>query len=107
MAHQPRKFDLKLDGISENQIAQHRDILYAGDGTKLNEIEEKLKTVDITKANQTFSDLRSLKIDESFALNGVILHELYFGNLGGKDSKPSGGLSEMIAGEWGSVDKWT
>ncbi len=106
MAHQPRKFDLKLDGISENQIAQHRDILYAGYVTKLNEIEDKLKTVDITKANQTFSDLRSLKIDESFALNGVILHELYFGNLGGKGSKPSGGLSEMIAGEWGSLDKW-
>ncbi len=106
MAHQPKKFDLKLDGISENQISQHRDILYAGYVNKLNEIEERLKTVDLSKANQTFSDLRALKVDETFALNGVVLHELYFENLGGKGGKPTGGLSDMIAKEWGSYDKW-
>lgn len=106
MAHQPRTFDLKLDGISENQIAQHRDILYAGYVKKLNEIEDKLKTVDISTANQTFSDLRSLKIDETFALNGVVLHELYFENLGGKDSKPTGALADEIKKQWGSFDKW-
>jgi len=106
MAHQTRTFDLKLDGISENQISQHRDILYAGYVKKLNEIEEKLKTVDVSTANQTFSDLRSLKIDESFALNGVILHELYFENLGGKDSKPAGALAKAINSGWGSVEKW-
>ncbi len=107
MAHQPKKFDIKLDGISENQISQHRDILYAGYVNKLNEIEEKLKNVDISKANQTFSDLRALKADETFALNGVILHELYFENLGGRNMKPKGKLSDLIAREFGSFEKWS
>lgn len=106
--HQPKKFDLKLDGISENQISQHRDILYAGYVNKLNEIEERLRSVDISKSNQVFSDLRALKTDETFALNGVVLHELYFENLGAKaGAKPAGKLSDLIAREWGSFEKWT
>lgn len=107
MAHQPRKFDLKaLDGISDSQISQHRDILYTGYVNKLNEIEERLRSVDITKANQVFSDFRALKADETFALNGVILHELYFENLGGRESKPKGRLADMLAKEFGSFEKW-
>ncbi len=113
MPHQPKKFELKgLDGISDNQISQHRDILYAGYVNKLNEIEERLKAVDVSKANQIFSDLRALKADETFALNGVVLHELYFENLGGKGGitpsggKPKGKLADLIATEWGSFEKW-
>lgn len=107
MPHQPKKFELKgLDGISDNQISQHRDILYAGYVNKLNEIEERLKSVDVSKANQIFSDLRALKADETFALNGVVLHELYFENLGGKGGKATGKLSDMIALNFGSFDKW-
>ncbi|MBI5902112.1 MAG: superoxide dismutase [Deltaproteobacteria bacterium] len=107
MAHQPKKFELKgLDGISESQISQHRDILYTGYVNKLNEIEERLRSVDITKANQVFSDFRALKADETFALNGVILHEFYFENLGGKEIKPKGKLADMLAKEFGSFEKW-
>lgn len=106
MPHMPKQFPLKLDGISENQIAQHRDVLYAGYVAKLNEIEDRIKTVDLSKANQTFSDLRSLKIDETFALNGVVLHELYFENLGAKGEKPKGKLADLITREFGSFDKW-
>lgn len=107
MAHQPKKFELKgLDGISDNQISQHRDILYAGYVNKLNEIEDRLKGVDISKANQIFSDLRALKADETFALNGVVLHELYFENLGTGKKKPTGKLSDAISRDFGSLDKW-
>ncbi len=107
MAHQPRKFELKgLDGISDNQISQHMDILYAGYVNKLNEIEERLKGVDITKANQVFSDFRALKAEESFALNGVVLHELYFGNLGGKAALPTGKLQDLMARDFGSFEDW-
>lgn len=106
MTHQAKKFDLTLDGISEKQISQHRDILYAGYVNKLNEIEEKLKTADTTKANQAFSEFRALKVEESFALNGVVLHELYFENLGVKSAKPTGKLSDLMARDFGSFDKW-
>lgn len=108
MAHQTKTFELKgLDGISEEQIKQHRDTLYAGYVNKLNEIEERLKGVDLSKANQTFSDLRALKADETFALNGVILHELYFENLGGKGGKAEGKLADLMARDFGSFDSWT
>lgn len=106
MTHQVKKFDLTLEGISDKQISQHRDILYAGYVNKLNEIEERLKTADITKANQAFSDFRALKVEETFALNGVVLHELYFENLGVKSAKPTGKLSDLLAREFGSFDKW-
>ncbi|MBI5238529.1 MAG: superoxide dismutase [Deltaproteobacteria bacterium] len=104
---QIRKFDIKgLDGISDNQIAQHRDILYAGYVNKLNEIEERLLTVDLTKANQIFSEFRALKADETFALNGVVLHELYFENLGSSSSKPTDKLQSLISRDFGTLDKW-
>ena len=108
MAHQPKKFTIKgLDGISDNQISQHMDILYVGYVNKLNEIEERLKAVDRGKANQIFSDFRALKADETFALNGVILHELYFENLSAKSEKKAvGKLADMIAREFGSFEKW-
>ncbi|MBI5560941.1 MAG: superoxide dismutase [Deltaproteobacteria bacterium] len=105
--YQIRKFELKgLDGISDNQIAQHRDILYAGYVNKLNEISERLKTCDISKANQVFSDFRALKADETFALNGVVLHEFYFENLGEKGASRSPELSSLMARDFGSVEQW-
>ena len=108
MAHTVKKFNLTgLDGISDDQIAQHRDILYAGYVKKLNEIEERLKSVDLSTSNQVFSELRALKTEETFALNGVILHEIYFGSLGGKkDDKPSGTLLELIERDFGSYESW-
>lgn len=106
MTHQVKKFDLTLEGISDKQISQHRDILYAGYVNKLNEIEERLKTADLTKANQAFSDFRALKVEETFAMNGVVLHELYFENLGVKSAKPAGKLSDLLAREFGSFDRW-
>lgn len=107
MAHEIREFKLTgLTGISDNQISQHRDILYAGYVKKLNEIEEKLKGVDLSTANQTFSALRALKADETFALNGVILHELYFGNLGGGGGEPGDKVAELLTRDFGSTEKW-
>jgi Fe-Mn family superoxide dismutase len=107
MAHQAKEYKLSgLDGISDNQISQHRDILYKGYVAKLNEIEEKLKAVNIATANQIQSDLRALKSDETFALNGVVLHELYFENLGGAGSKPDGGVKDLIERDFGSTDKF-
>ena len=42
-----------------------------------------------TKANATYSDLRELKVEYSFALGGVKNHELYFNNIGGKGGEPT------------------
>lgn len=96
----------QLDGLSEKQLKEHHDVLYVGYVKKSAEIEEKLKTVDIASANATFSDLRELKMEETFALNGVKLHEGYFDNMKSGGSECSGKIREMIERDFGSYEKW-
>ncbi|MEK9166398.1 MAG: Fe-Mn family superoxide dismutase [Patescibacteria group bacterium] len=101
----------ELDGLSEKQLKEHHDVLYAGYVKKIGEIEEKLKNVDIASANATFSDLRELKMEETFALNGVRLHEGYFDNMapppaGGGGAAPPGRIAEMISRDFSSYENW-
>ena len=95
----------ELKGISEKTMTEHYK-LYEGYVKKTNEIMEKLESVDKTSANQTYSDIRSLKVDLSFALGGVKNHETYFEHLGGEGGKPSGKLLERIEKDFGSFDAW-
>jgi len=97
---------LQMDGISAEQITQHYELLYKGYVAKVNEIWQRLETVERSKANQTFSDLRACKSEESFALNGCKLHEYYFDNLGGQGGAPGSKLAELIARDFGSFEAW-
>ena len=72
---------LELDGISRETIEAHYR-LYQGYVAKRNEILGKLDEVDRASANQVYSDLRSLKVDLSFAIGGIKNHEIYFEHLG-------------------------
>lgn len=103
----PKQFDSirELLGISEKTMTQHFK-LYEGYVKKANEIEEKLATTDLASANQTYSELRALKVEYSFALGGIKNHEIYFECLGGNGDRPSGALAEMIARDFGSYEKW-
>ena len=66
-----------LDGISEKTVTVHHDTLYAGYVNKRNEIEEGLKDVDRSKANQAYSAYRALKLEETspqtdrFCMNSI------------------------------------
>ena len=108
MAHEAKAYPLegKLEGFTDNQIQQHGDILYKGYINKLNEVEEKLGSADRSKANQIYSEFRGLKADETFALNGVVLHEIYFENMGGKGTKPGAETAKLIDRDFGGFDKW-
>ena len=77
----------ELNGISARTMEEHYE-LYKGYVAKTNEIQEKLTSVDRTSANQTFSDLRALRVELSFATGGVKNHEIYFGHLGGRGGNP-------------------
>jgi Fe-Mn family superoxide dismutase len=79
--------------------------LYEGYVNKANETREKLATIDPSKGNATYSEVRALKRGESFALNGAKLHELYFEQLGGS-GKPSGGLLKVIQQQYQSYEKF-
>jgi len=59
----------ELNGISARTMEEHYE-LYKGYIGKTNEIQEKLNGVDRGTANQIYSDLRSLRIDLSFATGG-------------------------------------
>ena len=96
----------ELDGLSEKQLKEHHDVLYAGYVKKVGEIEEKLKNADLAAANATYSDLRELKTEETFALNGVKLHEGYFDNMVSGGSNPSGKILEMLKRDFGSYENW-
>lgn len=95
MAYDAKNYDHlkggKLKGLSDSQLDQHFT-LYKGYVAKLNEIEEKLSTIDNTKPNYSFNEYSELKRREAVAFNGSFLHELYFENLGA-----DGGLSPDLA----------
>jgi superoxide dismutase, Fe-Mn family len=95
----------ELNGISQRTQEEHYE-LYKAYVAKTNEIQKKLDTVDRSTANQTFSDLRSLRVDLSFAVGGMKNHEIYFGHLGGKGGQPKGKTLELINRDFPSYDAW-
>ncbi|MBI3973831.1 MAG: superoxide dismutase [Chloroflexi bacterium] len=93
-----------LQGISEKTIETHHDKLYPGYVNKRNEIDAALPNADRSKAAQTYSEYRALKLEETFNADGQILHELYFSHLGGRSGRPSGALADQINRDFGSFD---
>ena len=75
---------LELDGISRESVEAHYR-LYEGYVDKRNEILEKLGSVDLSAANQVYSEVRALKVELSFAVGGIKNHEIYFEHLGGDE----------------------
>ena len=104
---EPKKFASirELTGISARTMEEHYE-LYKGYIAKTNEIQEKLGAVDRTTANQIFSDLRSLRVDYSFAIGGMKNHEIFFSHLGGKGGAPTGKLKSQIERDYPSYDAW-
>ena len=100
------QYNSTVTAISKKQYDIHLE-LYDGYVNKINEIWRELQTdPQREKANATYSKYRGLKKGETYALDGVILHELYFENLGGTNNTPSGAALELINRYFGSYDNW-
>ena len=95
----------ELDGISREAVEAHYK-LYQGYVNKRNEILGALEGVDLSKANQVYSELRALKVDLSFAIGGIKNHELYFEHLGGSGGDPTGLIGDLIKRDFGSAESW-
>jgi len=95
----------ELDGISRESVEAHYK-LYQGYIAKRNEILGKLDGVDLSAANQVYSDLRALKVDLTFAIGGIKNHEIYFEHLGGDGGEPDGPFGQLVERDFGSVDAW-
>ena len=95
-----------LKGISQKTIEIHHGKLYKGYVDKTNEIGEKLgelRKSGKAEGNQIYSELRGLKQGETFARNGMYLHENYFAILGG-DGNPKGEVLKAIEEKWGTFE---
>ncbi len=96
----------QMNGISKKAVEEHMK-LYQGYVTKYNEIQEKLAALtddDFAKANQTYSVIRELKVELTFAYGGIVNHEIYFNHLGGDGKEPTGALMEQINKDFGSFE---
>lgn len=94
-----------LPGLSAKLLSEHHDVLYAGYVKKLLEIQDKLGDTDEATANGTYSEIGELKREETFAANGVRLHESYFDGLGG-DGRPAGAILKLIERDCGGFEAW-
>ena len=104
---QAKKFDIKTDYMSSANIDNHK-ALYDGYIKNFNLVSAKLDTVDKNQANFNHSQFRSLKLDETYNMNGAYLHELYFANIADNNSRINmDTLSYMrLTRDFGTFDAW-
>lgn len=103
----PETFDFKtVKGISMKQLNEHYK-LYSGYVRNLNEIwNTPYIPTNFTDSNVTMSRMRSLKLGETYSLNGVKLHNLYFENIVGGNNTPYGPILNAILNEFSSYDNF-
>lgn len=101
----PLPFDAKtLKGISERLIQSHWENNYGGAVKALNTVRGRLKQA-INDAGMPPYVYTGLKREQLIRTGSVVLHELYFENLGG-DGKAPGELRTSIAAAFGTFDAW-
>jgi Fe-Mn family superoxide dismutase len=108
MPREPKNYEHligKIKGLSENQLRAHFT-LYQGYVKKLNEVEQKLGTVDKSAPNYSFNEYSELKRREPVPYNGTFLHEAYFDNLGGEGTSPPDYLKKALVAAFGSWDAY-
>lgn len=93
-----------IKGFTKKQLLEHYQ-LYEGYIKSLNKIDKKLKDLkNYENPSTTYSNIRCLKLGQSYANDGVILHELYFSNLGGEKKEPYGKVLNLINSNFGNYD---
>ena len=104
---QLKTYDIKTEFLSGKNKQAHKE-LYEGYVTNFNKISAELDTADRESANSNHSQFRSLKIDETYNMNALYLHELYFANIGDLQSNITmDSLAYMrLSRDFGNFDKW-
>ncbi len=92
-----------LSYLSVKLIESHYENNYGGALRRLNAITEQLESLDF--ATTPGHVLNGLKREQLVALNSTLLHELYFASMGG-DGQPTKAMSEALARDFGSLDRW-
>ena len=106
-AHQPKPLPFdpsKLHGISEKLIRSHWENNYGGAVKALNAVERRLGTM-LNETDLPAYVYGDLKREELHRTGSVVLHEHYFGNLGG-DGTPSGAIVDEVKATYGDWGRW-
>ncbi|MGB8455409.1 MAG: Fe-Mn family superoxide dismutase [Anaerocolumna sp.] len=92
--------------MNQEQFEAHMR-LYEGYINKMNEIDDLLEDdPGLEDANATYSYFRGIKRGETYALNGVILHEFYFENIGSANNDPDETEIKFLGRYFGGFDLW-
>ena len=103
----PVEFEKVSDLMDQDTYKWHHDTHYAGYVNKRNEVEKELQRVDLTKANANYSTYRSLKAEETWNACGSILHEAYWGTMGGNGQADENlEVVKKIKEDFGSLEAW-
>lgn len=108
MTHQVQDFSHligHLPGMTDRQVETHLG-LYAGYVKKLNEIEDKLKTVNPTESNYSYGAFSELKRREVVAFNGSYLHQNYFENMTAQPEEVMAEFRKAIETSWGNWENF-
>ncbi len=102
---QPLPFDpTALRGLSEKLVLSHHQNNYGGAVKRLNAIRTRLATLPFATAPGF--QLNGLKREELIATNSMLLHELYFGSVGGGGQTMEPAMAMALAANFGSVERW-
>jgi len=93
-----------LQGLSQKLVESHYENNYGGALRRLNAIAAQLESLDYATAPPFV--VNGLKREELVALNSTLLHELYFASLAQSDGKPTPGIAEALARDFGSYERW-
>jgi Fe-Mn family superoxide dismutase len=101
----PLSFDPKrLPGLSERLLVSHWENNYGGAVKALNVVRTRLTSAlaDPELPPYLYDDL---KREQLMRTGSVVLHELYFGNLGG-DGKSDAAIRQQVSASFGGFEIW-
>ena len=93
-----------LAQLSARLIESHHANNYGGAVKRLNAIRAQLRSTSF--AHLPGFQLNGLKREELIATNSMLLHELYFGSLGGDGQAMEAAWQLALAASFGSVERW-
>jgi Fe-Mn family superoxide dismutase len=93
-----------LRGLSEKLLTSHHQNNYGGAVKRLNAIRTQLAALPFSTAPGF--QLNGLKREELIATNSMLLHELYFGCIGGDGKTMEPAMALALAANFGTVERW-
>ena len=94
----------QLKGLSDRLVGSHHANNYTGAVKRLNAIRAQLSALDF--GNAPGFQVNGLKREELVATNSMLLHELYFGSLGGDGQTLVPAMTLALEANFGSVARW-